>query len=298
MSDSSSPASAAPFALYRPAGPAGAFVFSSPHSGRYYPDSFKQASRLDEITLRRSEDSYVDELFLGAPETGAPLLAATYARAYVDLNREPHELDPLLFAEPLPNYANSESERVGAGLGTIARVVATGIPIYSRPLSLEEAHRRIAAIYTPYHDALGELLDAARRRHGWCALIDCHSMPSPEASMHRPASPQAETDIVLGDRYGQSCDSRLTDCTEAVLTGLGYTVARNLPYAGGYCTSSYGRPEAGMHALQIEINRGLYMDEMRIEKAPGFAAVARDMTRLAAALAELDLSAEPPLAAE
>jgi len=298
MPRSSTAAHPAAFALYESDGPAGAFVFSSPHSGRHYPDSFKRASRLDELTLRRSEDSFVDELFMGVPQAGAPLIAASYPRAYVDLNREPFELDPLLFAEPLPAYANAESERVGAGLGTIARVVATGVPIYARALSLGEAEYRIETVYKPYHAALERLLREARQQAGLSVLIDCHSMPSPEASLHRPASPQADADIVLGDRHGQSCDPRLTDAAEEILTGLGYSVARNLPYAGGYCTSHYGRPASCMHALQIEINRALYMDEARIEKTAGFSALAADMTRLAEGLARIDLSAGRPLAAE
>lgn len=292
-----------PYRIAAPKAPCGALVYSSPHSGRYYPPRFKRVSRLDERMLRRSEDSFVDELFAGAPAYGAPLIAAVYPRAYVDLNREPYELDPLLFDEPLPAFANIDSDRVAAGLGTVARVVATGVPIYARPLPLAEAEARIAGIYRPYHEALGRLLAQARRQRGWSVLVDCHSMPSLAASQRREARARDvaagwNADIVLGDRHGTSCDQRLTDLAEEVLTGMGYLVLRNLPYAGGYCTSHYGNPAVGRHALQIEINRSLYMDEARLAKQPHFDGLARDMQRLMAALARLDLSRGERLAAE
>jgi len=288
----------APFSLATPESPAGPFVFSSPHSGRFYPETFRRTSRLDETSLRRSEDSFVDELFAGVTHCGAPLIAATYPRAYVDLNREPFELDPLLFDEPLPGYANRDSERVAAGLGTIARVVATGMAIYDEPLALADALGRIEAVYKPYHAALEGLLREAQRRLGWCVLIDCHSMPSPEVSAQRPGTPYADADIVLGDRHGQACAPALIEAAEHRLTELGYRVRRNIPYAGGYCTSAYGRPAAGMHALQIELNRALYMDETNFAKTRQFAAIARDMSRLAGYLMRLDLSGGHRIAAE
>jgi len=240
----------------------------------------------------------VDELFAAVPRFGAPLIAAIYPRAFVDLNREPYELDPLLFDDPLPPYANRDSERVNAGLGTIARVVATGVAIYDGSIPLAEAENRIDSVYKPFHASLERLLSDARRRHGWSALIDCHSMPSTEVGGQRPCTPQSDADVILGDLHGASCDPILIDTAEECLRGLGYSVARNLPYAGGFCTRAYGRTRAGMHALQVELNRALYMDEISFTRGPRFSAVARDMEKLAERLVRLDLRATRPLAAE
>ncbi|WP_281302267.1 MULTISPECIES: N-formylglutamate amidohydrolase [unclassified Iodidimonas] len=298
----------APYRLVRPAFKAGPFLCASPHSGRYYPDDFKRASRLDELLLRRSEDFHVDELFQLAPDFGAPLLMAHYPRAYVDLNRAENELDPLLIRDPLPQSSAMISERVAAGLGTLARVVAIGMPIYHEPLSLAEAKARIARIHTPYHQALDALLSAAHKHHGWSVLLDCHSMPSKPLRAGESDQHGFDADIVLGDCHGASCDPRLINRAEDILHDLGYRVARNDPYAGGYCTQHHGRPDEGRHALQIEINRGLYMDEIRLLKKPAFEAVAADMGRLLKGLFSLDLGhadadlseSEPPrhLAAE
>ncbi len=275
-------------------------VCSSPHSGRFYPKAFRRMSRLDEHSLRRSEDSHVDALFAAAPKVGASLLAARYPRAYVDLNRAANELDPLLFEAPLPMDAQADSERVAAGLGVIARVVASGVPIYSRRLPLEEAERRIAAIYHPYHAALANLLTAARRRWGWSLLLDCHSMPSRIGGDFRGAAdgPAAGVDIVLGDCHGTSCAPDLVAAAESTLREMGYRVQRNRPYAGGYCTQHYGRPATGVHALQIEINRALYMDESTLGRRAGFSRIAADMTRLLAALVRHDLDTGQAIAAE
>ncbi|GGO11540.1 N-formylglutamate amidohydrolase [Iodidimonas muriae] len=291
--------SAPPYDLLPASGGMGPFLCSSPHSGRYYPVAFKRASQLDGTMLRRSEDCYVDELFAHAPSYGVPLLKAVYPRAYVDLNRLETELDPLLIRDPLPPYATSESERVMAGLGTIARVVAVGVPIYSCPLSLDEVMARIAHIYRPYHQALNHLLTKAQAHFGWCALIDCHSMPSHivRTTVDMPDK-SWDADIVLGDRFGTSCDQRLTDRAEELLTRLGYKVVRNTPYAGGHCTRHYGAPENGRHALQVEINRALYMNEQSLEKTAGFSTLRRDMGRLIKGLSQLDLSTDQQLAAE
>ncbi len=275
-------------------------VCSSPHSGRFYPRAFKRMSRLDEHSLRRSEDSHVDALFAAAPEVGASLLAARYPRAYVDLNRAANELDPLLFEDPLPVDAHADSDRVAAGLGVIARVVASGMPIYAGRLPLEEADRRIAAIYRPYHAALAELLRTARRRWGWSLLLDCHSMPSGTGGASRTTADglAGGVDIVLGDCHGASCAPGLVATAESALREMGYRVRRNRPYAGGYCTQHYGRPETGAHALQIEINRALYMDETTLRRRPDFSRTAADMTRLLAALMRHDFNSEQTVAAE
>jgi N-formylglutamate amidohydrolase len=265
-----------PFEILEPQRLSAPFVFNSPHSGATYPTSFVKASKLDSLTLRRSEDTFVDELFLPAVELGAPLMRAHFPRAYLDVNREPYELDPKMFTEPLPPFANTRSLRVAGGLGTIARVVADAHEIYARPLSVEEGLARIERLYKPYHAALGELIERVRAAFGICILIDCHSMPS----AGRAGEVELRPDFVLGDRYGTSCLSALTDWTQESLRRLGYVVGRNKPYAGGYITEHYGDPVKGVHALQIEVNRALYMDEARYTRARGFARVTADLAAL------------------
>src|SRR3954451_23811208 len=279
------PAGFAPFRITYPADQAAPLVFASPHSGRDYPAAFLEAARLDATALRRSEDCFVDELFTGATGAGAPLIAATFARAYCDPNREAWELDPAMFADALPAWVNTTSARVGAGLGTLARVVASGEAIYRRKLSFEEAAFRVHAYWQPYHEALSGMLEATRARFGACLLIDCHSMPAQSCGAGR-GSP----DIVLGDAHGTACAPRITRAAETLLTSLGDRGRRNDPYAGGYVTRHYGRPREGVHALQVEIARPLYMDEIRIERLPRMAGLQADVTRLIRNLAAVDWS--------
>jgi len=255
-----------PFAVLRPPKLKVPLVFNSPHSGRVYPRAFLASSKLDPLTLRRSEDAYVDELFGFAAALGAPLLHAHFPRAYLDVNREPYELDPVLFRDGLPHYANTQSVRVVGGLGTIARIVSETEEIYREPLSVEAALERIHRLYVPYHEALAALLVEAKREFGLAVLIDCHSMPSSTRTDRRTTRP----DFVLGDRFGTSCGSELTRLAAQALESLGYGVALNKPYAGGYITEHYGRPHKAQHVLQIEINRALYMDESTFEKSRRF----------------------------
>ena len=232
-------------------------VFSSPHSGSLYPEAFLAASRLDALTLRRSEDAFVDELFLPCVALGAPLVRAVFPRAYLDVNREPYELDPKVFDGPLPDFANNRSLRVAVGLGTIPRVVGDAQPIYKRPLPVSEGLARIEALYRPYHASLAALTERARERFGRALLIDCHSMPSNAADV-------GGWDIVLGDRFGGSAAPIVIETLETSLRASGYRVRRNKPFAGGYITEHFGAPGAGIHAVQIEIARALYLDERRI----------------------------------
>ncbi len=263
-----------PLVILRPARQTMPVVFASPHSGQDYPAQLLAEARLAPLALRRSEDSFVDELFAAAPAHGAPLISATFPRVWCDVNREPWELDPTMFDGPLPPWVNTSSPRVGAGLGTIARIVATGETVYRRRLSFAEAEARIRSCWEPYHAALAELIAETRARFGFCLLIDCHSMPA------HPAQAASPPDMVLGDAHGTACAPRATRIVEETLTGLGYRVRRNDPYAGGYVTRHYGRPREATHALQIEIARALYMDETRIERAPGLAPLARNLTTL------------------
>lgn len=234
-------------------------VFASPHSGRFYPETFLSACRADLMELRRIEDAYVDLLFDGASAIGAPFLYALVGRACVDLNRAANELDIAMFSDPVRDPKPSRSARVIAGLGCIPRIAHGGVPIYRRKLTFHEARQRLDQIYHPYHTALDDLLDRTRAQFGASILIDCHSMPS-ESETGQPMP-----DIILGDRFGASCSPDLTDQVEQALTRRGFSVARNTPYAGGHITVSRGKPERQRHALQIELNRKLYLDEVSVE---------------------------------
>lgn len=271
--------SGAPFIVVRPVRQTAPLVVASAHSGRSYDQAFLAESRLDPLTLRRSEDSFVDELFAAAPSVGAPMIAADFPRAYCDPNREAWELDPAMFEDPLPPWVNSQSPRVAAGLGTIARVVSSGDPIYHKKLRFAEAERRVRMCWQPFHRALSDLLDETSGRFGAVLLVDCHSMPTGAVTGRGPI------DFVIGDVHGTSCSAEVTRLLEAELSGLGYQVRRNDPYAGGYITRAYGRPETGRHAVQIEIARRLYMDEQRFERRAGFSDIARQMEHLLMALA-------------
>jgi N-formylglutamate amidohydrolase len=259
-------------------------VFNSPHSGRVYPERFLAMTRLDHLSIRQSEDAWVDELFARAPHLGAPMLRAHFPRAYLDVNREPWELDPTMFVEPLSDRFNTTSPRVAAGLGTLARVVAENKPIYRDRLTLDDARMRIEGIYHPYHAALQKLLSEAIAAFGVALLIDCHSMPRITR-----ANDKAAPDIVLGDRYGTTCAPGLVDLAETIFSSAGLRVARNRPYAGGFATRTYGRPQHGVHALQIEISRHLYMNEVTLAKNADFDAIRALVERLIFALIGLDL---------
>ena len=271
-----------PIVVLRPARQTIPVVFASPHSGRGYPDELLAATRLDRLSLRRSEDSFVDELFAAAPDHGAPLLAATFPRAYCDANREPWELDPAMFADALPPWVNTTSARVGAGLGTIARIVASGEAIYRGKLCFAEAERRIRTCWQPFHQTLAALIAATRARFGVCLLIDCHSMPSHGHTARQGGKPAT---FVLGDAHGTACAPHAARMVEELLCRLGHPVRRNDPYAGGYITRHYGRPREGIHAVQIEIARELYMDEGRIQRLPEFPIIQAGVTRFIGDLA-------------
>lgn len=275
--------SAAPFELFEPVHRSAPFVFNAPHSGILYPRDLLQRTRLDRLTLRRSEDTFVDELFAGVTRLGAPLLKATFPRVYVDVNRHEDELDPTMFDGPLPGGPQSASARVAGGLGVIARVVGEQQEVYGAPLPAGEAQYRLDTFYRPYHRALAATVEATVAHFGTCVLVDCHSMPSGAV---RAADERARrADIVLGDRFGTSCAPELTDELQRVLRRSGFAVARNRPYAGGFITERYGLPPK-VHAVQIEINRALYMDEEAFARAPGFAGVRGALESACAALIE------------
>ena len=260
-----------PFTLYQPALQVVPVVVDVPHAGRRYPKAFVERSRLPLRSLRRSEDAYVDRLFAQTVSLGAPLLAAEFPRAFLDVNREPYELDPRMFDGRLPAFANTRSMRVAGGLGTIPRIVGDAQEIYFGRIPIEEGMARIDALYRPYHAGLRSLIQRTQGAFGTCILVDAHSMPS--SGLDRDGAPKA--DIILGDRFGTSAAGYIIDIAEQAFRRLGLTVTRNRPYAGGFITEHYGAPTTGVHALQIEVNRALYMNEATLEPHAGFEGLER-----------------------
>lgn len=272
-----------PFEILSPREWTAPAVFNSPHSGCDFPEAFLRQARLSEFTLRKSEDCYVDELFMSCIEHGAPLLRALVPRSYIDLNREPYELDPRMFTSELPGYANTGSPRVAGGLGTIPRIVSEGEEIYRGRIDFAEARQRIEQIYLPYHRTLSALTNAVLDKVGEVLLVDCHSMPA-SASAHVAPQVPGGIDVVLGDRFGAACAEDIARFVEDALRGHGLRVLRNKPYAGGFITQNHGSPHRGQHALQIEINRSLYMNEATLEKNAGFAQMRAVLADLCASL--------------
>ncbi|MBV8745192.1 MAG: N-formylglutamate amidohydrolase [Xanthobacteraceae bacterium] len=274
-----------PFDILEPSAWRGPIIFNSPHSGSIYPRAFLANAQLDIATLRRSEDSFVDELFAAVVDRGFPLMRAHFPRCYVDVNREPYELDPRMFDGRLPSFANTRSMRVAGGLGTVARVVGDAHEIYDQRIPVDEALTRIEGLYKPYHRALRRLITGMHRDFGAAVLIDCHSMPS--VAGNKDDRPRA--DFVLGDRYGTSCVPVIAETIETALAGFGHSVSRNKPYAGGFITEHYGNPSVGVHAIQLEVNRALYMDERRYERSENFALLATNLVTLADRIAAVPL---------
>lgn len=286
-----------PFEVYGPAIQRVPFVLNSPHSGRIYTDAFMKNVQLSDFAIRKSEDFLVDELFSSGVAIGLPMLVANFPRAFLDVNREPYELDPKMFDGQLPEYTNTQSVRVSTGLGTIAKIVADREEIYHTQISVSEALERIEKIYKPYHSCLRRLLAETHVQFGYAVLIDCHSMPS----AHHGSPYERRPDFVIGDRFGSSCSEELTLCLRDNLKALGYKVVLNKPYAGGFITQHYGRPDNGLHAVQIEINRGLYMDESAMQKSENFEKLADDIRQLlniVVSMPEAAMLGTRPLAAE
>lgn len=274
-----------PFTLLKPVTQTAPVIYASPHSGNQYPQDFVENANLDPLSLRGSEDAFVHELYDSCVKYGSPLLHANFPRAYVDANREPYELDPDMFSDPLPSYVNVDSLRAQAGLGTIARIVTNGADIYRHKLPFAEAHRRIDSLYHPYHATLHQMIEKTRTQFGACLLIDCHSMPSriePNAANGRIP------DIILGDRFGTSCAEWISDFVHSLLERQGFSVLRNRPYAGGFTTDHYGNPAQRVHTLQIELNRALYMNEETITRLPTFGEIQKRLEGAIQQLTTLD----------
>lgn len=260
-----------PTQLFWPQELACPLFLASPHSGRAYPSCFLKESRLNHTTLRRSEDFCVDDLYDFAAAMGLPFLAAQFPRSFVDVNRSADEIDPALLFGGEAVFPKTLSKRVANGLGVVPRMVGAGIEIYSEPIGLLAVKQRLQQFHAPYHTTLRDRLTQIQQRFGCVVLLDCHSMPDTVST--RPLGMGKSFDIVLGDRYGASCHRDITDAAEACLSDLGYRVVRNDPYAGGYTTAHYGKPQRGFHSLQIEINRRLYMDERRLRLTDGYEAL-------------------------
>jgi len=264
-----------PIEIDRPVAQTLPVVLSSPHSGRAYPADFLRQTHLDLAVLRRAEDAYVDDLFALAAKSGVPMVKALYPRSFVDANREAYEVDPAMFEGALPGHANTRSPRVAAGLGCLPRVAFDGQPLYRRRLPVAELERRLAWYYRPYHAALRKLIDETLERFGHCILIDCHSMPS--NSPVGLGGKGGRVDFVLGDNHGAACAPALIGLAESWLRVRGYRAVRNQPYAGGFTTQHYGAPATGVHVLQVEINRALYMDEAAMRPHAGFTPLSRHL---------------------
>lgn len=269
-------------------------VFASPHSGRAYSRDFLRHTVLDERAVRSSEDAFVEQLFAAAPDHGAPLLAAHAPRAYLDLNRAPEELDPALI-EGVRRL--SHNPRVASGLGVIPRVVSNGRAIYRGKITLDQAHSRINRYWRPYHDQLQTLLDESRNTFGQAILIDCHSMPH-EALDNVSQSAGTRPDIVLGDRFGAAAAGHVVEQIEAAFASAGLRVARNMPFAGAYVAQHYGRPSRNQHAIQVEIDRALYMDEQTLEPHAQFDAFRTVLTGVIAEITAIGRSRDVRVAAE
>ncbi|MEP2028714.1 MAG: N-formylglutamate amidohydrolase [Paracoccaceae bacterium] len=268
-------------------------VFASPHSGCDYHWNFLRRTLLDEHVIRSSEDAFVDRLYDCAPDFGASMLIARAPRAFVDLNRSPDELDPAL-VEGVEKRGHNP--RIASGLGVIPRVVANGRQIYSGKLSQIEVQRRISDYWHPYHKALQALLDHAHTLHGKAILADCHSMPH-EAMDGIARSGARRPEIVLGDRFGAAASGDVIDRIESAFVSAGFVVARNAPFAGAYITQAYGRPSRRQHAVQIEIDRALYMNEQLIRPNNNFKAFRATLRGVIAEIAEIGQT-RMPLAAE
>lgn len=285
---------AAAYHIMRPARRTTSVVFASPHSGRDYPPAFLDRAEIDELLIRSSEDAFIDRLFAAAPVHGAPLIAAGAPRAFVDLNRSSEELDPALIEGV---RRGTHNPRVASGLGVIPRVVANGRPIHRGKISWSEAQARIETYWRPYHAMLQGLIDEAHLAFGEAILIDCHSMPHEALDgAGPPGAPRA--DVVLGDRFGAAASASVVERVEAAFAAAGLRVARNMPFAGAYVTQHYGRPSRRQHAIQIEIDRSLYMDEKRVEPSAGFESFRALLSGVIAEIVAIGRPGEMRVAAE
>lgn len=268
-------------------------VFASPHSGRFYSREFLRRSVLDDVQIRSSEDAFMDQLIAPATQFGVPILTATIPRAYLDLNRACDELDPAVVQGV---RRRGHNPRIASGLGVIPRVVANGRAIYSGKITLEEANTRIDRYWRPYHDRLGDLMAQTKQSFGRAVLVDFHSMPH-EAVRAMTHSGLSRPEVVLGDRFGAAAHGDIVERIETIFLEAGLKVSRNTPFAGAYITQAYGHPSRGRHAVQVEIDRGLYMNEQHIRPNGNFDSFSKLMARIVEQIAQIGQQ-KLPLAAE
>jgi len=268
-----------PLEVRGPGAPALPLVLDSPHSGRHFPGDFDAA--VSESELREGEDCFVDELFAGGPEMGAPLLAALWPRTYLDPNRHAGDIDLDLLQGHWPGeYRPSGKAKVGKAL--IWRTLEDGRPIYARRLTPETVMQRIDGFHFPYHEKLKTLLQGTHSRFGRVYHINCHSMRAVAGKQSDDGAGNVRADFVLGDRDGTTCDPAFTGFVRATLAGMGYQVKVNDPYKGVELVRAYSDPQARRHSLQIEINKRLYMDEKTLQKNDGFVPLQKNISNLLA----------------
>ena len=261
---------APPIVIDRPRELTTPVIFASPHSGNIYPDIFVSAALPPINILRRNEDAFIDQLFACVTDYGAPLLSARFPRSLVDVNRAPDELPRRWRQSKILSTPRAEM-----GLGVIPTMISEHQPIYRRQPPRTIIQSRMRSLYHPYHDALSELISDAAARFDRALLVDCHSMPGFTAQGSRRA------DIILGDRYGVSCEPETLSMIDSLFSKRGYNVTRNYPYAGGYVAAHYGRPQNGIEAIQIEINRDLYLNPVTLKRKPGYKRLEADIADIA-----------------
>lgn len=256
-------------------------VLSVPHKGTVFPEEFLGVVNRSIEELRSNEDSFVDELIMEASHKGIPMVSMNIARSFVDVNRDKIEIDPTMFY----NYPNQENaiggRRCRVGLGVIHRITARNHNIYDGLLDYNEVLERFANVYDPYHKRLQQLIDKAIKKFGFCMVLDCHSMPSEICTLMQDTS---RIDFCLGTLFEQSCPAEMHDIFKASLEAKGYYAADNCPYSGAYITFNYCQPRKGIYTMQMEINRGLYMNERVYKKNECFSKRCEDISNTITAL--------------
>lgn len=268
------------FDRHGPVEPWSPVVISVPHAGRDYPSAVLDRSRAPLSVVQRLEDRFADLLVQPLIARGHSVIVARVPRAVIDLNRQEREIDPLVVRSLPHNYPVIASAKVQGGLGLFPRRLQGVGELWRRPIEWGEAAWRIEHLHRPYHAALSAMMQRARAAFGHAILLDVHSMPTLPESPGASAQPR----VVLGDRFGQSASGRLMALADGLFSGAGYATAQNHPYPGNYLIERHGRPIEGFHALQLEIDRGLYLDAKLEQPGNGLAAVQQILASLVKAL--------------
>ncbi|MBL4869983.1 MAG: N-formylglutamate amidohydrolase [Robiginitomaculum sp.] len=270
-------------------------ILASPHSGRHYPASFLQQTSVSLAQLRQSEDSYVDEMIKPLAQYDIPVLHALFPRCFVDVNRSANDWPPESISRrsvlddknPFQAHQRYSSSHAHAGLGVIPTRISHGLPIYAYPLAPKLIQARLDTLYHPYHEALQALIGMAKSKFGHAIVLDFHSMPGEKVSGKKRA------DFILGDRFGKSCAPETINTLHKLLSARGYTVTRNLPYAGGFITDYYGQVSERVDAVQIEINKDLYLDQDTLTPHSGMGKLIEDIQKVVLAFKDTDTTTMP-----